>query len=365
MNSNVRPKLSGSQVLFATDYFGYTHFREFKFNNQRSNNQMGLNLGTNQDITNYLPKYIEGLITHWDIGEAIDVAVAVSPTNKKDLYVYKYLWNSGEAGAQKIQQSWSKWSFKQDIQWVRFQDNQLFMLMTDENGTYFNIQLNDETEVKVEPQIHLDRLLQYPPIPGGAASAIVTASYDAASDLTTFELPYAPAGEALAIIRFVNDEYQGLKIGSTTTQTLVCTEKGDWTSYAVGIGEPYQFLYEFNTAFVPDTNEEGTKRIGQLAGRTQILRWTVNHVDTGAYDVRIKRLNRSPDSVHHYRARTLNVFNNTLDKTSGPLSSGPFEVPVCSKNDQCAVIIESDSWLPLTVTSASWRGVYSDRDKQV
>ena len=364
MNSNVRPKLSGAQVLFATDYFGYTHFREFNFTNQR-NTKLGLNLGSSLDITNYLPKYIEGLITHWDVGEAIDVAVAISPTNKKDLYVYKYLWTTTDGGGQKVQQSWSKWSFAQDIQWVRFQDNQLYMLMTDENGTYFNIQLNDETEIALEPQVHLDRLLQYPPIPGGVESAVVTASYDSAADRTTFNLPYVPAEKALAIVRFTNDDYQGLKLGETTTETLVCEEKGDWTSYAVAFGEPYKFTYEFNTAFFPDTNEAGTKRIGQLAGRTQILRWSINHVDTGAYDVRIKRFNKSPDTVHRYRAMTLNVFNNTLDKTKSPLSSGAFEVPVCSKNDQCAVIVESDSWLPLTVTSASWRGVYSDRDKGI
>ena len=365
MNANVRPKISGSQVLFATNYFGYTHFREFQFSNQRTNNQMGLNLGSNQDITNYLPKYIEGLITHWDVGEAIDVAVAVSPVNKKELYVYKYLWSSNEKGAQKVQQSWSKWTFSQDIQWVRFLDNQLLMLTTDDNGTYFDLQLNDETEVELEPQVHLDRLLQYPPIPGGAESAVVTASYDAASNQTTFNLPYVPAEKALAIVRFVNDEYQGLKLGETSTQTLVCEEKGDWTGKAIAIGEPYQFLYEFNRAFVPDSNETGTAKIGQLAGRTQVLRWTVNHVLTGEYNVRIKRLNRSPDSVHHYRAQTLNVFNNTLDKTDSPLETGSFEVPVCSKNDQCTVTVESDSWLPVTVTSASWRGVYSDRDKAV
>jgi hypothetical protein len=239
------------------------------------------------------------------------------------------------------------------------------MLMTDDDGTYFNIQLNDELELPTEPQIHLDRLLQYPPIEGGAESAVVTASYDATTKLTTFNLPYAPSEKALAIVRFVNDDYQGLKLGETTTKTLVCKERGDWTGYAVAFGEPYEFKYEFNKAFIPDTNEAGTKRVGQLAGRTQVLRWTINHVDTGEYNVRIKRLNRSPDSVHHYRARTLNVFNNTLDESNVALASGAFEVPVCSKNDQCSVIVESDSWLPLTVTSASWRGVYSDPDKQV
>ena len=364
MNSNVRPKLSGSQILFATDYYGYTHFREFKFNSQR-NAKLGLNLGSNQDITNNLPKYIEGLITHWDVGEAIDAAVAISPVNKKELFVYKYLWDSNQEGAQKVQLSWSKWVMGQDIQWVKFIDNVLYLVTTDETGTYFVIQLNDEIEIGPEPQIHLDRLLQYPPTEITSDTARVTASYNPANQLTTFTLPYLPAEKVLGIVRFTNLNYQGLKLGETTTQELVCEEKGDWTGYEVAFGEPYQFVYEFNTAYVPDNNEAGTRKIGQLAGRTQVLRWTVNHVLTGAYDVRVKRFNRSPDSVHRYRAVILNVYNNTLNSTVSPLDTGSFEVPVCSKNDQCAVSVESDSWLPLTVTSASWRGVYSDRDKAV
>jgi hypothetical protein len=166
----------------------------------------------------------------------------------------------------------------------------------------------------------------------------------------------------VAVVRFTGPGYQGLKLGETTTGTLECKEPGDWTSYPVAFGEPYQFEYEFNTAFVADANEIGG-RIGQLAGRTQILRWTINHVDTGAYTVRVKRQNRSNDTVVNFRARFLDVFNNTLDKSDSSLENGSVDVPVCSRNDKCSVSIESDSWLPVTVTSASWKGVYSDREK--
>jgi hypothetical protein len=146
MNPNVRPKLSGAQVLFATEYFGYTHFREFNFYNQR-NTKLGLNLGSSLDVTNYVPKYITGSVTHWDVGQNIDAAVIVSPTNRKDVFVYKYLWQTGEVGQQKIQRSWSHWEFNQDVQWVKFMDNALYMLVTDSTGTYFCLQLNDEIEV--------------------------------------------------------------------------------------------------------------------------------------------------------------------------------------------------------------------------
>ena len=362
MNPNVRPKLSGAQVLFATEYFGYTHFREFNFYNQR-NTKLGLNLGSSLDITNYVPKYIVGSVTHWDVGQNIDAAVVVSPHSKKEMFVYKYLWQTGEVGQQKIQRSWSKWQFNQDVQWVKFMDNQLYLLVTDDTGTYFGVQLNDEIEEVTTPQIHLDRLLQYPASAFVAPSATVTAAYDDDTNLTTFTLPYTPTDKAVAVVRFTNDQYQGLKLGETTTTTLVCDSPGDWTGYAVAFGEPYQFEYEFNTGYMPDANETGSRRIGQLAGRTQILRWTVNHVDTGAYTLRVKRENRSNDTVVNFRARTLDVFNSTLDKADVSLESGHISVPVCSRNDKCSVTVESDSWLPLTVTSASWKGVYSDREK--
>jgi hypothetical protein len=364
MNSNVRPKLSGAQVLFATEYFGFTHFREFNFYNQR-NTRLGLNLGSSLDVTNYVPKYIEGSITHWDVGQDIDAAVAISPTNPKQLFVYKYLWQTGEVGQQKVQRSWSQWEFNQDVQWVKFMENVLYLLTTDDTGTYFSIQLNDELEVPSTPQIHLDRLCQYPSPAFIAPSAEVTGTYDSTTDTTTFTLPYTPVDNALAIVRFVNDDNQGLKLGETTTTSLVCTERGDWTEASISFGEPYKFEYEFNTGFVPDKNETETRRIGQLAGRTQILRWTVNHVDTGAYTIRITRQNRTNDTVVDFRARTLDVSNNTLDSTTQPLDTGSITAPVCSRNDRCSIVVESDSWLPVTVTSASWKGVYSDRENAI
>jgi hypothetical protein len=194
---------------------------------------------------------------------------------------------------------------------------------------------------------------------------VVTAAYDSATDRTTFTIPYTPAEKTIGVVRFTNSDYQGLKLGETTTGTLVCDEPGDWSSYAVAFGEPYQFEYEFNTGYVADSNESGTRRIGQLAGRTQILRWTVNHVDTGAYRLRVKRQNHSNDTVVEFRARTLDVFNSTLDSSELSLESGSITAPVCSRNDKCSVIVESDSWLPVTVTSASWKGVYSDREKMI
>ena len=365
MNSNVRPKLSGTQVLFPTNYFGYSHFREFQFGNSSRTSRLGLNLGSSLDITNYVPKYIQGLITDWDVGEAVDAAVAISPTDAKELYVYKYYWTNSEQGQKKIQRSWSKWEFNQDIRWVKFVDNSLYMLISDATGTYFGVQLNDEIELRNTPQVCLDRLLQLPAPDFSAPSAVVTAAYDATTDLTTFTLPYTPATEALCVVRFTNSSNQGLLLGRSATNTIVATTSGDFTGYNLAFGERYKFEYEFNTGHAPDKDESQSRFIGQLAGRTQIMRWTVNHVNTGEYKVRVRRLNRSDDTIKSFRARKLAESNSDLSYSSDWLENGSIDVPVCSKNDQCRISVESDSWLPITVTSASWQGLYSDRQKAI
>ena len=239
------------------------------------------------------------------------------------------------------------------------------MLTTDADGTYFNIQLNDEIELRDEPQVYLDRLVQLPASTVAAPSARVTATYDSSTDRTTFTLPYTPTNEALCVVRFNNAQNNGLLLGASTTNTIVANTAGDFTGYNLAFGERYDFEYQFNTAYSADTDEGKSRFIGQLAGRTQILRWTVNHVDTGEYTLRVRRFHRPDDTTKTFRSSVLGVNNSNLGRSTDWLENGHLTVPVNSQNNLCAVSIESNSWLPLTITSASWQGVYSDRQKAV
>ena len=364
-NPDVRPKLAGPQVLFATREFGYTHFREFTFF-ESTQRKIGLNLGGSNDVTFNLPKYIEGNVTHWTVGETVDTAVAVTDYDRKTLYVYKYLWGSAQTGLQKKQASWSKWVFKQDVQWVKFIDNLLFLIVTDDSGTY-NCQIaTDELETPEDLQLHLDRLVLYPEDNNDAELTNgVTASYDIQTDQTTFVVPYTPVEKVVAVTRFKGTGVRGFWLGESTTSTIVCTEKGDWTGADVGFGEPYDFRYEFTPGFLPVKDQAKQQIIGELDGRTQVLRWHVYHYQTGAYDVRVKRKSRPNDSVYKFRARFPNVFNNQLDTEVSFLETGTVQVPVCTRNTDCVVSIESDSWLPCVISGAAWEGSYNDRAKGV
>ncbi len=365
-NGDVRPKLAGPQVLFSTREFGFSHFREFTFFDS-SQRKIGLNLGGSNDVTLNLPKYIDGFVTHWTVGETVDTAVAVTDKDRKTLYVYKYLWGTGAQGLQKQQASWSKWVFGQDIQWVKFMNNLLWLIVTDESGTYSCVIATDEIENLADLQLHLDRLILYPDVNSdNQASNDIAASYDFETNTTTFVLPYTPAEKVVAVTRFTGDGPRGLWLGESTTNTIVCSEcPGDWTNDQVGFGEPYEFNYQFTPGYLPVNDQARQQIVGELDGRTQILRWHVHHYQTGTYKVRVKRKSRSNDTVHEFRARFPNVYNNRLDTETSFLDTGSVQVPVCSRNTDCVVSIESDSWLPCVISGAAWEGSYNDRAKGV
>ena len=364
MNPHVRPKLAAAKVLFSTDEFGYTHFREYEFFNSR-NQRLGLNLGGSSDVTGNLPKFIKGMVSHWDVGEAVDFAVARTPEHPDKLYVYKYKWQATPSGLQKQQAAWSEWRFGGDVQWVKFMQNKLWVLLSYEGRTDFVEILCDELEDLEEGiQIHLDRLLLYPEVNlDFQTSNNVTATYDTDTDKTTFVLPYAPVSKVVAVVRFVNGENQGVVLGTSTTNTIVCELKGDWTEEMIAFGEEYEFKYEFTRGYVMKKDTQGTRLIGDLSGRTQIHTWTVFHKNTGYYEVKVSRLNRKNDSLNKFQGNQLNVQNNTLDGAESAVSTGKLRVPVYSQNTNCRVTVQSTSHLPLVLTGAEWEGSYSNRSR--
>ena len=364
MNPHVRPKLAAAKVLFATDEYGFTHFREYEFFNSR-NQRLGLNLGGSSDILANLPKYIKGMVTHWDVGEAVDFAVARTPEHKDRIYVYKYKWVSTGAGLQKQQASWSEWRLGGNVEWMKFMENKLWLLVSYAGRTDFLQIFADELEDTDEGlQIHLDRLLLFPECNApGNVSDDIAAAYSADTDRTTFTLPYTPTSKAIAVIRFVNTDNRGVVLGSTTTTTLVCDIKGDWTKERIAFGEEYEFKYEFTKAFRPTRDAQQQRLIGDLSGRTQVHTWTCHHSKTGFYQVRVKRQNRSTDSVSTFRAVNLNVQNNELLTEDSFVDTGKLRVPVYSRNLNCRVIVESSSHLPLVLTGAEWEGSYSNRTR--
>lgn len=366
MNPDLRPKIAGPVVIFATNEFNYTNFREYQFIETVSR-RLGLNLGGSLNITSSLPKYIDGLATHWDVGETIDMAVCRTPNNKKKLYVYKYLWQSGTDSLSKSQASWSEWTFDGDIVWLKFIGNELWFLMAYPDGTYSCFMNSEELDQMSTPTIHMDRLLRYPECNNDYTTTNnIAATYNSTTNRTTFTLPYQMQGLTSIVTRSDNSGPKMYELGSATSgTTITCNVPGNWSSSKLAIGRRYSMEYEFTQAFVPSRDQARQRVVGEQAGRLQVSTWQINHFNTGFYDVVVKRNGRAVDSRYEYRSRKLNVLNNELTTEASFVDTGTFRAPVYSKNTECRVIVESDSYLPVTITGAIWEGNYNDRSRSV
>ena len=366
MNKHIRPKIAGPNVIFATEEYGFTGFREYQFFDTQQR-RIGLNLGGNLNLTLNVPKYIKGLTDLWDVGESLDYFVCRSPDDKKKLYVYKYLWQTTGGSLVKQQASWSTWEFDGDIQWVRFFDNKLWVIFTYADGTFTATIESEELTDDTDPEVYLDRKIKFPECNSTPQqSDNIKATFDSGGNKTTFELPYDVAGKTIAVVRPDETKNKGLILGEITSgKKMVCSIKGDWTKTKIAFGRVFKFEYEFNRAHKPSRDQARQRLIGELSGRLQVATWTVSHYRTGGYKIRVKRTNRDNDSVHTYGGTILNVQNNKLTTADEMLNTGSFRVPVYSKNLDCRVIVESETWMPVTLVSCWWEGNFNDRARSV
>ena len=366
MNKHLRPKISGPNAVFATEEYGFTGFREYQFIDTQQR-RIGLNLGGGQNISLNVPKYIEGLTKEWDVGETLDFFATTTGTNKKHLFIYKYLWQNTTGAIQKQQSSWSRWQFDGDIEWIRVFDNKLWLVLGYADGMFLQTIEMEELTSATDPEILLDRQIRFPECNSTPQTTDnITATYDSDTDKTTFTLPYTMVSTTDAVVRYDETSNQGLVLGTASSGTdIVCERKGDWRTTKIVFGARYNFEYTFTNAYVPTKDQARSRYIGELDGRLQVATWTINHYHTGRYEVVVSRKNRKEDSKHTFRARAINVMNNKTDTEESVLATGHFRVPVYSRNTDCTIKVQSDSWLPLTLSSACWEGNYSNRAKSV
>lgn len=359
-NTKVRPKLAGPNVVFPTSEHGHTGFREYQFYDTQAR-RIGLNLGGSMNLTLNVPRYVKGLVDLWDVGENLDYFACVTPDDRKRIYVHKYLWQTDQNNVQKAQASWSEWTVGGDVQWLRFFDGKLWLVLTYPDGTYAETLDIEELQDRAAPNIHLDRKMWHPQQAG------VSVSYDPETRRTTWTVPYQLQGQTDVVVQFNGGQHDGLWLGSASSGNQIVAElHGDWSSEQVAIGARYSFVYEFTRAFVPGRDQSRSRVVGKLSGRTQVATWSIDHVDTGRYWVRVKRENRANDSVTEFVARHLNARANRLDTPLPPvLETGQLRVPVRSRNTSCTISVESDSYLPMTLAGASWEGTYSDRSRSL
>ena len=123
-STDAKPVAAGKTIFFPFQRGAYSGIREYFIDVASETNDAN-------EISAHVPEYIEGVVKKLAVSSNEEVLLISSSTNRKELYVYKYYYNDKE----KLQSSWSKWTFDADLIDVAFVGSIAFMLFRRGDGS--------------------------------------------------------------------------------------------------------------------------------------------------------------------------------------------------------------------------------------
>lgn len=294
------------------------------------------------EVTAQTPKYVPTALRQLLGTPAEDVIVATSSSNLKHLFVYKYFWQNKE----KIQSSWSRFEFADDVVGAGFIDSDLYLVTKD--GTKTNLERMSMESGVVDTgkdyAILLDRRVP---------NSDLGKSYSATTKLTTVtSMPYDPVNSV--VYTSVGGRYAITRV-SATSFTVV----GDLSSTDFYVGREYDMEYTFSTQTLKQPTERGGKATSNFTYQT-LRNGAIDYSDTGHFTVEVTPLYRD---TYNY------AFNPTslgADSLLGSLvvDSGSFRFPIHAKHDEATIKIKSSSALPAKLLAAEFESFVTPRSRR-
>ena len=302
------------------------------------------------DLTAQVPAYVPSDVYQL-IGSPSENVLIGIPTSSTELYVYKYFFQGSESlsttrTGNKIQSSWSKFTFSNTIRGLAMINSVVYIIVWD--GTNLCLETLDFSSRQVDSgktyKILLDRRV---------AHSSLTRSYSASSKLTTVStMPYDPVNAVIYT-------KEGARHAITRTSASAFTVNGDFSSAAFFVGLEYDMEYEFSTQTLKQPTERGGRSTSNFTN--QILRnGAVDYSDTGHFTIEV---------TPQYRDSYSYAFNPSVlgaDSTIGSLvlDEGSFRFPIHCKHDDATIKIKSSSALPMKVLSAEFENFIHARSRR-
>ena len=346
-STDAKPRPVGNFVFFGVEKSDYASLREYYVADDSLRNDA-------REITGHIPEYLPAGITDIVGSSNEDIVILRSSGSATDneLYVYKYFWS----GQEKIQSSWSKWTFPDvnAIHGYEFIRSALYLVLERDDGVYLEkieMDTGAEDDTATGYVLCADRK-SFTGQPG------VSAAYDSGSDTTTFtftQLEFASAPVVIGVEGNSDDYPPGYSV------TLVgfvsgddhLTVAGDATSDSFMFGLPYTAEYTLSE-IVPKAGRDDTGGMVPVTeGRLNLLWLNFRYAFSGYFKITVSTQTRA-DNVYEFNGRTLG------DAASNPINdlpidaSGTFRVPVYSKSDRATIKVSSDDVLPFRMISADW-----------
>ena len=301
------------------------------------------------DITSHVPQYIKGNITKMIVSSTDQMLAVLSDDDTKRVYIYKNFWQ----GQDKLQNSWSHWTFDGDILNCAFLGSTLKLLILRSDGIYLediNLSLDSaEAVMEDKTSVLLDRRVK------------LTYNQTVASNL-----PYN--ANKPSNMEYVTDNARKL-----TTEAQVTEYLAEHSSNVVYAGIPYTFEYEFSR-FIHKENEQPIQ-----TAKLQVRNIHLLYNNTGFFNIKVNVTPGTisipdPDNAGSTKTITPRInysknFSGMLTNTSSlgqyKLLSGTFKSSVMTNASNCNIILENDQYLPCAFMSAEWEGFLHKRNRRV
>lgn len=347
MSSQARPVSVGNAIFLPVLRGQFSMIREYRIDENTGSADA-------EDVTGHIPQYIPGTIIKMAASSHEDILVALTDADPKALYVYKYYWSGG----QKLQSSWSRWTFPgvTKVLDFGFVYSQLFLTF-ERNGEAVLETMDVQPggiDVNQEFVTHLDRRFL---VPAGG-------DYDAYLDRTTVPME----------LDITKDSYVCVTAGSIDKvmepgQAIPILEKGadfivvsgDVTEVPLYFGIPYEMRYTMSTIFVRQESRGG----GMAAvaeGRLQLLQLLFQYSKTAFFRVEVTPLAQVTRN-YFSNGRMMGDPENRVDAIH--LSDGSFRIPILCRNDRVKIDIVNDSYLPCSILSAEWIANYVRKSQRI
>lgn len=341
---SARPVATASSILFAQSRGSFSGIREY-YQSQSVENSFD-----SIDVTANVSAYLRNKVTDIDVSTAAGMAVVrtafPAPTDDEEatIYVYQFFSNGGE----KIQSSWSRWTFPRALRvigsgWI---DVDLHLLVLRDDALYLeSIRVQDsQRDPSLNYLVHLDRKVAIGQ--GGL-------SYSTVTNRTEVTVPYfMQPDDAVLLVNGRPVRWTFKMHDASTSRFWVDGNLNPATSIIAGIN--YLMRYEMGTPFLRVENRIiSSGRLGLTYGR-------VNYADSAFFQAKVTPMNRSTYAYEHNSG--LVQAGITLDSPVS-LKSGTMRFPIHARNEEVTIAFENGTHLPCRLTSAEIEGNFVTRSR--
>lgn len=347
----VYPVPAGANIYFCVPKGNYTGVREYYVETDSLTNNA-------EEITKHVPQYIPKNVKDMTASSVYNNIFLLSDEEKDTIYTYTYQW----AGDQKIQNSWSKWKFEdQIILDMQVAENYLYLTTKkDDNVLLVKLDLRQASTGTLPIKIYLDGLVE------------TTGTYNEQEENTYFNLPYTDSD--LDKYQVVDGDTGLLIDGNEVVDSDTIRIKRKLEASKYYIGRPMESKVQFNRFYIKNQNG-----IPDIQGKIQLKTLTLGFTETGAFKLLVRPYGRHTISGYIEGDAELEEYISTdmlENRYSGvtlgeavlntpPVRTDEYTFPVTTNGRTVLLELVADTHLPASFQFYAYEAEYNNRANHI